>query len=106
MKDPFQPTPRLQTLCADLDRLSMLATAAGKDYNDELTFIINHVHIALDRLGPSHPASRELAEVHHAAMRCAETSRCLLLLAGRARAATRFAHLRPRYTRLERPEIL
>jgi len=59
--------------------------AAGKDFNDELTFILNYAEVSLDLLGPEHPASEGIVELTRAAMRCAETTRCLLLLTLRAR---------------------
>jgi len=65
--------------------------AAGKDFNDELTFIMNHAEDSLDRLSPDHPAGAGLVELQHAAMRCAETTRSLLLLTQRARDAVRYA---------------
>jgi hypothetical protein len=73
------------------DRLTSLTMAAGKDFNDELTFILNYAEVSLDLLGPEHPASEGMVEVTHAAMRCAETTRCLLLLTWRARESLRQA---------------
>jgi hypothetical protein len=64
--------------------------AAGKDFNDELTFILNYAEVSLDLLGPEHAASGGLVELTHAAMRCAETTRCLLLVTMRARASVRY----------------
>ena len=58
--------------------------AAGKDFNDELTFILNHAEVSLDLLGPEHPAAEEIVELTRAARRCAEMNRCLLLFAQRA----------------------
>jgi hypothetical protein len=74
--------------------------AAGKDYNDELTLILNHAELSLDLLGPEHPASNGLVELMHAAMRCAETTRCLLLLTVRARASVRYAKVRAGHANL------
>jgi hypothetical protein len=54
--------------------------AAGKDFNDDLTFILNHAEVSLDLLGPEHPACESIVELTHAAMRCAETTRCLMLM--------------------------
>ena len=84
-------TRRLKSFAGELDRLSTLAMAAGKDFNDELTFILNYAEVSLDLLGPEHPASEGMVEVTHAAMRCAETTRCLLLLTWRARESLRQA---------------
>jgi len=84
-------TRRLESFVGELDRLSSLTMAAGKDYNDELTFILNHAEVSLDLLGPQHPASDGIVELTHAAMRCAETTRCLLLLTQRARDSVRYA---------------
>lgn len=68
--------------------------AAGKDYNDELTFILNHAEVSLDLLGPEHPASDGIVELTRAARRCAETTRCLLLLTLRSRESVRYAKVR------------
>ncbi len=84
-------TQRLDSFVGELDRLSSLTMAAGKDYNDELTFILNHAEVSLDLLGPNHPASDGLVELTHAAMRCAETTRSLLLLTMCARESVRYA---------------
>jgi len=65
--------------------------AAGKDFNDELTFILNYADVSLDMLGPEHPASDGIVELTHAAMRCAATTRSLLLLTLRARESVRYA---------------
>ena len=90
MKRPSaSATQRLREFAAEFDRLSILALAAGKEFNDELTFILNHAATSLDTLGPDHPARGELVELTNAAMRCAETTRCLLMLTERARAAVR-----------------
>jgi hypothetical protein len=78
-----------RSFAGDLDRLSSLAMAAGKDFNDELTLILNHAEVSLDLLGPEHPASGGIVELTRAAMRCAETTRCLLLLTQRARNSVR-----------------
>jgi len=89
VKQPTASTTarRLHEIAAEFERLSVLALAAGKDFNDELTFILNHAATSLEMLGPDHPASSDLVELTHAAMRCAETTRCLLVLTERARAA-------------------
>ena len=68
--------------------------AASKDFNDELTFILNHADVSRELLGPQHPASNGLIELQHAAMRCAETTRCLLQLTARARETVRYARVR------------
>jgi len=82
---------RLESFVGELDRLSSLTMAAGKDYNDELTFILNHAEVSLDLVGPQHPASDGIVELTQAAMRCAETTRCLLLWTQRARDSVRYA---------------
>ena len=95
VKQPLAPTHRNpQSFAAELDRLSSLALAAGKDFNDELTLILNHAEVSLDLLGAEHPAITGLIELQHAAMRCAETTRCLLLLTVRARETVRCAKVR------------
>jgi hypothetical protein len=85
---------RLKSYAGEFDRLSSLTMAAGKDFNDELTFILNYADVSLYMLGPEHPASEGMVELTHAAMRCAETTRCLLLLTQRARASVRYAKVR------------
>lgn len=95
MKEQTAPiTRRLESFVGELDRLSSLAMAAGKDFNDELTFILNHAEVSLDLLGPQHPASGGIVELTRAAMRCAETTRCLLLLTQRALESVRYAKVR------------
>jgi hypothetical protein len=91
VKEQPAPATRLKSFAGEFDRLSSLAMAAGKDFNDELTFIVNHAEVSLDLLGPEHPASVGLVELTHAAMRCAETTRCLLLLTQRARDSVRYS---------------
>jgi hypothetical protein len=83
-----------KTFVGELDRLSSLTLAAGKDFNDELTFILNHADVTRDMLGPYHPADAELTELQQAALRCAETTRCLLLLTQRARDLIRYSKAR------------
>jgi len=68
-----------------MDRLSRMALAAGKNFNDELTLILNHAESSLGLLGAAHPASAGLVELEHAARRCADIARSLLLLTLRAR---------------------
>ena len=75
----------------ELDRLSSLALAAGQDFNDELTFILNYAQVSLEMIGAQHPACANLVELKRSAMRCAETAHCLLLLTGRARDVVRCA---------------
>jgi hypothetical protein len=87
-------TPKSTCFAGELDRLSSLTLAAGKDFNDELTFILNHAEVSLDMLGPYHPAGANLVELQHAVVRCAETTRCLLLLTERAREAVRYSKVR------------
>jgi hypothetical protein len=82
-------TRRLQSFAGEFDRLTSLTMAAGKDFNDELTFILNYAEVSLHMLGPEHPACEGMVEVTHAAMRCAETARCLLVLTQRARDTVR-----------------
>ncbi|MGA2737366.1 MAG: hypothetical protein ABSG65_07925 [Bryobacteraceae bacterium] len=82
-------TRRLESYTGEFDRLSSLTMAAGKGFNDELTFILNYADISLDMLGPQHPASDGLVELTNAAIRCAETTRSLLLLTVQARASVR-----------------
>jgi hypothetical protein len=85
-------TLRLPSSDDEFDRLSSLAMAAGKDFNDELTFILNYAEVSLDLLGPEHPASDGIIELTRAATRCAETTRCLMLLTDRARQALHPLH--------------
>ncbi len=76
---------RTQATTRDLDRLATLGLAAGKDFNDELTLIVNYADLSLREVGAAHPATEWLKELSHAAMRCAETARCLLVVAERSR---------------------
>jgi hypothetical protein len=99
-------TRRLKSFAGELDRLSSLTMAAGKDYNDELTFILNYAEVSLDLLGPEHPASDGLVELTHAAMRCAETTRCLLVLTQRARDSLRYAKVRAEHAHPGNRELL
>jgi hypothetical protein len=69
----------------EMEKLSTLALAAAKNFNDELTFILNHAEASLDLLGTAHPASPGLTELQQAAVRCAEITRCLQALTQRAR---------------------
>lgn len=85
------------SFAGELDRLSSLTLAAGKDFNDELTFILNHAEISRDMLGPYHPAGAGLVELQQAVLRCAETTRCLLRLTERARETVRYAKVRARH---------
>jgi len=78
----------------ELDRLSGLALAASKDFNDELTFILNHADVALELVGTQHPACASLRELQQSAERCAEITRCLLRLTLRARDSVRYARVR------------
>ena len=97
---------RLKSYAGEFDRLSSLTMAAGKDFNDELTFILNYAEVSLDLLGPEHPASEGMVELTHAAMRCAETTRCLLLLTERARASVRCAKVRAGHANPGNRELL
>jgi hypothetical protein len=63
------------------DRLRGLAAALAKDYNDELTIILNQVALTLDLLGPGHPAMPELMNLARSAYRCADLTRGLLTAA-------------------------
>jgi len=94
------------SFAAELDRLSSLTLAAGKDFNDELTLILNHAEISLDLLGAEHPASTGLVELQNAAMRCAETTRCLLLLTLRARETVQYAKVRAAHARSGHRELV
>ncbi|HXM40165.1 MAG TPA: hypothetical protein VN924_02885 [Bryobacteraceae bacterium] len=97
---------RLESYAGEFDRLSSLTMAAGKDFNDELTFILNHAEASLDLLGPEHPASDGLVELTHAAIRCARTTRCLLLLTVRARASVRCDKVRAGHANPGNRELL
>ena len=88
-----QEPARLPLPNAELDRLSALAMAAGKDFNDELTLILNRAAISLDLIGPDHPAAPDLFELQGSVIRCAEITRCLMLLTLRARDSMHYATL-------------
>jgi hypothetical protein len=93
-EQPASATRRLESFAGEFDRLSSLTMAAGKAINDELTFILNYAEVSLDLLGLKHPASDGIVELTHAAMRCAETTRGLLLLTLRARESVRYDKVR------------
>lgn len=94
MIDLHSHTARCPAVEGELDKLSGLALAAAKDFNDELTFILNHAEVSMDLLGPQHPANDHLNELQHSAVRCAEITRCLLLLTLQARESVRYATVR------------
>jgi hypothetical protein len=48
----------------------MVAAAAARDYNDELTVIINSLEGVLELLDEDHPALPLLTELQGAAQRC------------------------------------
>ncbi|HTQ56232.1 MAG TPA: hypothetical protein VMI94_17310 [Bryobacteraceae bacterium] len=100
------PTSTRKAFAAELDRLSSLTLAAGKDFNDELTFILNHADVSLGLVGPDHPAGPGLVEVQHAAIRCAETTRYLLLLTQRARDVVRYAKVRDKRADLRHRDVV
>jgi flagellar biosynthesis GTPase FlhF len=85
--------PERPMLYAELDRLSCLAMAAGKDFNDELTLILNRAVISLDLIGADHPAASDLIELQSSVARCAEITRCLMLLTLRARDSMHYVTL-------------
>ncbi|HLY16660.1 MAG TPA: hypothetical protein VKR61_05525 [Bryobacteraceae bacterium] len=91
---PALATPSPKSFAGELDRLTSLTLAAGRDFNDELTLILNHAELTRDLLGAQHPASPGLIELQHAAIRCAETTRCLQTLTMRARDTIRCGTLR------------
>jgi hypothetical protein len=109
---PFPSSARLisdvkeQSVSAILDRLSSLNMVAGKDFNDELTFILNYAEVSLDLLGPKHPASGGLVELTHAARRCAETTRALLLMTLHARQLAQCAKVKPGHAHSGNRELL
>jgi hypothetical protein len=88
-----EPAPDRPVLYAELDRLSCLAMAASKDFNDELTLILNRAAISLDLIGADHPATSDLVELQGSVVRCAEITRCLMLLTLRARDSMHYATL-------------
>ena len=77
--------PDAARLAGELERLSAVTLAASKDFNDELTFVVNLAEESLERLEAGHAAAPDLIQLQHCARRCAETARCLLLLSLRAR---------------------
>jgi len=62
----------------DLDRVDAIAAAAGHDFNDELTIILNGTQLSLQTLEPGHPARPLLRDIQSAAQRCVWKSSCLL----------------------------
>jgi hypothetical protein len=59
------------------DKLAAMATAATRDFNDELTVILSGAALSLRLLGPDHPARLDLLDLQRAALRCADIARCL-----------------------------
>ena len=53
-----------------IDRAYLVAAAAARDLNDELTVIMSSLEGILDRLDDGHPALPLLAELQGAAQRC------------------------------------
>ena len=59
--------------------------AAARDFNDELTLILNHAELSLDLIGGYHAAGAPLEELQRCVKRCAEISRCLSIMTLRTR---------------------
>ncbi|MFN7997277.1 MAG: hypothetical protein U0Q18_26915 [Bryobacteraceae bacterium] len=76
---------RHAALSGELDRLSCLAMAAARDFNDELTLILNHADISMDLIGDYHPAEAPLEDLQRCVRRCAEITRCLSIMTLRTR---------------------
>ncbi len=53
------------------DRVPLFAAAVAHEFNEELMLILNHADVALERLGPRHPARSFVIELENAAQRCA-----------------------------------
>ena len=53
-----------------IDRAYLIAVAAARDFNDELTVIMSSIDGILDHLADGHPALPLLAELQGAAQRC------------------------------------
>ena len=54
------------------------AVAAAMDFNNELTMILNHLAVSLERLNPEHPVTSDLLDLQRSALRCADVTRRLL----------------------------
>lgn len=92
-QQPASGRPEVNEVHIELERLSALAMSAGKDFNDELTLILNRAVISLDLIGEDHPAAADLVALQDSVLRCAEITRCLMLLTIRARDSVRCATL-------------
>jgi hypothetical protein len=66
-----------------IDRAYMVAAAAARDYNDELTVILNSLEGALSHLEEGHPALPLLQDLQSAAQRCVRKTEGLMEFSNR-----------------------
>jgi hypothetical protein len=76
-----------------IDRAYMVAAAAAREINDELTVIVNSLEGILDCLEEGHPALPLLAELQGAAQRCVWKSAGLMEFGARRGLPPRIAPL-------------
>jgi hypothetical protein len=66
-----------------IDRAYAVAAAAARDFNDELTVILNSVSESLGNLEEDHPARLLLLDLQDAAERCVSKAEGLLQFSAR-----------------------
>ncbi len=66
-----------------IDRAYVVAAAAARDFNDELTVILSSLDAALDHLETGHPALPLLFDLQGAAQRCVWKSAGLMEFSAR-----------------------
>jgi len=79
-----------------IDRAYVVAAAAARDFNDELTVILSSIDAAAATLEAGHPALAFLTDVQNAAQRCVWKSAGLMEFSSRRGvrpSATRLEHL-------------
>jgi hypothetical protein len=67
-----------------IDRAYAVAAAAARDFNDELTVILNSVSESLGNLEEDHPARVLLLDLQGAAQRCVRKAEGLLRFSARS----------------------
>jgi hypothetical protein len=65
------------------DRAYVIAAAAARTFNDELTVILSSLACSYHAMEPGHPARRPLVDLELAALRCAATTHKLMDYGGR-----------------------
>jgi hypothetical protein len=71
------------TKIVKIDKACVVAAAAARDFNDELTVILNSVSESLENLDEGHPARLLLLDLQRAAKRCVTKAEGLLQFSAR-----------------------